>query len=304
MVRVWTVACLAVMTAGIGLGQSSSSSAQGIPLLLPSAPGADSGGRTDDEDRLPPQEGAQRNALMVPGLDLLKGGNNKAAFEALNSVLTKYPNDIYVLRYTAAAAMGAGQDEQAIALFRRAMALYPHNPWPMRNAVIILEARLNRWADFDRDVAALRMAKKNGMDHGLDSSTGFVIDEFDMGTGLVEGEIYPLQSGQYHMLYRFQLPEGELIAPARPGSSSSSIPSRCENRDFRPHLDVESADVDQAEFRKAHPDKAAKGDRSYTLILYGAPCAQALAGFYPDGEPSYEKVRGDAIRVLTGAAKH
>jgi hypothetical protein len=136
------------------------------------------------------------------------------------------------------------------------------------------------------------------MDHGLDDSAGFVIDEFESGARSVKGELYPLQAGRYHMLYRFELPPGEIMT-ARTGAGPNANAAQCNNPDFRPHVDVESSDVDQAEFAKAHPEKAAKGERSYTLVVYGSPCAQALAGFYPDGEPTYEKAREDAIRVLT-----
>jgi hypothetical protein len=233
----------------------------------------------------------------------LKQGNSKLAYTSLNSVLTTYPNDLFLLRYTAAAAMGAGLNETAMSLFHRALGQDPHNPWPLRNAEIILEARLNRWADFDRDLEMLRTAKKGGMERGLDDSAGFVIDEFDAGPRRVQGEIYPLLSGRYHMLYRFVLPPGEIATGAGTGPGPNANAAQCNNPDFHPHLDVESADVDQAAFKKAFPDKAAKGDRSYTLIVYGSPCAQALAQFYPDGEPTYERARGDAIRVLTSAGQ-
>ena len=235
---------------------------------------------------------------MQPGIDALKQGNNKVAYLSLNSVLTTYPNDLFALRSTAAAAMGADMNEEALTLFRRALTLSPHDPWQLLNAEIILESRLNQWADFDRDVQALRIAKKNGMDHGLDGSDGFVIDEFDAGPRYVKGEMYPLQAGRYHTLYRFMLPPGDLITSAK-SSFPSAIAAQCNNADFHPHLDLESADVDQAEFAKAHPDKAAKGERSYSLVMYGSPCAQALVGFYPDGEPAYETTRHDVIRVLT-----
>jgi len=255
-------------------------------------------------DRLSPQDSAKRNALIQPGLKYLEHGDSEAAFESFRSVLTTYPNDLSVLRFTAAAAMAAGQNEQALVLFQRALAQNPHNPWTMRNAVIILEARLGRWADFDRDVAALRSAKRNGMDHGLDGSTGFVIDEFYAGGGKVQGTIYPLQAGRYHTLYRFLLPQGwPLVLPAQ-SSTAAAAAARCTGPDFQPHFDTESGDVDQAEFAKAHPDKAAKGDRSYMLDAYSSPCTQGLLAFYPDGEPTYEKARADVIRALTGPAKH
>ncbi|MGA1981683.1 MAG: hypothetical protein ABSG84_04350 [Acidobacteriaceae bacterium] len=271
---------------------------------LPEAHGKAQSIESEDVDRLSPQDGAKRNALMQPGIASLEHGDSKAAYASLQSVLTSYPNDLFVLRYTAAAAMGARLDAQAILLFQRALALYPHDPWPMRNAVIILEARLNRWADFDRDVAMLRSAKRNGMDRGLDGTDAFVIDDFDAGTGRVQGVIYPLQPGRYHTLYRFLLPkDAPNLLPVQP-SNSAAVPERCIDPDFQPHIDVESGDVDQAEFAKTHPDKAAKGDRSYMLDAYRSPCVQGLAGFYPDGEPTYEKARADAIQLLKGSAKH
>jgi tetratricopeptide (TPR) repeat protein len=254
----------------------------------------------EDVDRLSPSDGAKRNALMKTGLDYLAAGEDKTAFVALSSVLRTYPNDLFVLRYTAAAAMGAGQNDQALLLFRRALALLPHNPWPMRNAVIILEARLNKWDEFDRDMVALRQAKKNGNDHALDGSTGFVIDGFDAGAEKVQGAIYPMQTGKYHTLYRFLLPkEGEVALPGRT-SAETAASAKCTNADFQPHLDLESADVDQAAFAKAHPEKAAKGERSYMLDAYVSPCVQKLVWFYPDGEPTYEQARADALKVLTG----
>jgi tetratricopeptide (TPR) repeat protein len=304
-VLVWAEICLGVAMATVGVAQSSSSSSTSEDSLpsLPQVAGRAPAIGNEDVDRLSPQDSAKRNALIQPGLVYLEHGNSKAAYESLQSVLTMYPNDLFVLRYTAAAAMGARQDERALLLFQRALALYPHNPWPIRNAVIILEARLNRWADFDRDLAALRSAKKNGMDHGLDDNNAFVIDEFDAGTGRVQGVIYPQQLGRYHTLYRFLLPkDAPIVLPAQ-STKSAAASERCVNPDFQPSIDIESGDVDQAEFAKQHPDKAVKGDRSYMLDAYSSPCVQGLVGFYPDGEPTYERARADAIRVLTGSTK-
>ena len=300
----WAGMCLGAAMATAGVAQSSSATSEESLPSVPEAVGKTQAIGNEDADRLSPQEAARRNALIQPGLLYLEHGNSKAAYESLQSVLTMYPDDLCLLRLTAGAAMGAGQDERAILLFQRALALYPHKPWPIRNAVIILEARLNRWADFDRDLAALRSAKKNGMDHGLDDSTGFVIDEFDAGMGKVQGVIYPLQLGRYHTLYRFLLPKGVPIVLPAQSSKSAAASERCVNPDFQPHMDIESGDVDQAAFAKEHPDKAAKGDRSYMLDAYGSECDQALVGFYSDGEPSYEKARADVIQVLTSPAKH
>jgi hypothetical protein len=254
-----------------------------------------------EDEKLAPLEAAKRDRLMQPGLDHLKHGENAAAYAALKTVAILYPTDIGVLRYTAAAALRSDHDAEALTLFRQALAQRPHDPWQMRLAVILLEAKLNQWGDFDRDLAVMRVAKRNGMDHGLDGGDGFVIDEFDSGPGRVQGAIYPRQSGQFHMLYRFVLPaEAAMYAPVQaPASGSSSSGTRCVDPDFQPHMDVESDDSDQAAFSKAHPEKAAKGERSYFLYAAYSPCSQKLLKFYPDGEPSYEVARADVLRALT-----
>jgi tetratricopeptide (TPR) repeat protein len=254
------------------------------------------------DDHLPPQDSAKRNALIRPAVALLNRGDDAAALTAFLSVLTTYPNDLIVLRYSAAAAMGAGQNEQALALFQRALAQFPSKPWPIRTAIIVLEARLNRWDDFDRDVAMLRNAKKGGMEHDLDDNAGFVIDEFESGRGQVQGVVLPLQAGRYHTLYRFLLPAWVELDSRAQAAAEAKDPSRCVKRDFQPHIDVESDDVDQAAFAKAHPELAAKGGRSYSLDAYESPCTQALVTIYPDGEPRYETVRADVVKAIMKSA--
>ena len=212
---------------------------------------------------------------MQKGMDELTHGDSAAAYADLRSILAKYPTDLALLRPRAAAGMASGHDADALSLFRQALAQRPSDPWRLRLAAIVLEARLGRWNEFDRDVEALRVAKKNGMDHGLDGSSGFVIDEFNIGTGKVQGVIYPQQLSRYHTLCRFSLPQqAELNAPTPAGATSSTSSARCHNPDFQPYMDVESDDVDQAAFKKANPDKAAKGERSYSLDSYPAPCSQ------------------------------
>jgi tetratricopeptide (TPR) repeat protein len=254
------------------------------------------------DDRLSPQDAAKRDALMRPGIAQFNRGENAAALSAFLSVLTTYPDDLIVLRYSAAAAMAAGQNEQALGLFHRALNQIPQDPWPLRIRIIVLEARTGRWEDFDHDVKVLRQAKKNRMDHGLDGNEGFIIDEFESGRGKVQAVIYPTQPSRYHTLYRFLLPVWLEINPRAQAEAAKKEPSRCVNPDYQPHFDAESDDVDQEAFAKANPEKAAKGERSYSLDSYGSPCTQALVKFYPDGEPTYETVRADVIRALASPA--
>jgi len=287
------VVWVGLLLCGVAL---SGARAQSAP---PVAQGTPQGSGDAEAEGLSPAQIALRDSMMKPGLAALKQGDGAAAVDALRPALVAYPNDLRVLRYSAAAAMSAGQNEAALDLFHRALAQHPHEVWPLRLSVMGLEARLNRWGDFDRDVAVLRAAKKDGTDPALEKTNGFVVDEFDTGKGKVQGVIFPLQGGRYHTLYRFLLPKQTAAAP--PVQASTSVngqPAQCQNPNFQPYIDAESDDIDQIEFKKTHPDKAAKGERSYSLDTYGSPCSQGLIKFYFDGEPAYETVRADVMRAL------
>ena len=255
-------------------------------------------GQVADSSHPTPEQVASRDALLKPGIEDMKRGDAAAAYAAFQPALAAFPDDFEVLRDTASAAAEANQSEKALELFNRALTKHPAQPWPLRLSVLQLEAKLNRWADFDRDLTTLRAAKKSGDDHQLDSSNGFLIDEFDAGATHVQAVVFPLLAGRFHTLYRFLLPTPP--QPSQdPGADASAKPDPCKNPHFRPFLDVESDDIDQVSFKKMHPDLAAKGERSYSLDTYGAPCSQGLIKFYSDGEPSYRSVRADVIKALT-----
>lgn len=70
-------------------------------------------------------------------------------------------------------------------------------------------------------------------------------------------------------------------------------------------VDLDSDAGDQVYFRQTHPDLAAKGDRSYSLDIFGAPRSlpgggfsspHELLGFF-DGAPKYDDVRKRILLV-------
>lgn len=246
-------------------------------------------------ERMSAADAAKRDALLQPGIELMEKGDAAGAFAAMQPALTAYPNDLRVLRYSADAAMAAGKNEQALGLFQRALATHPAQAWPLRLAVLRVQAKLGKWPEFAKDLAELKAAKKAGTDAQLARADGFLVDEFDVSGLTVEVEYFPLLAGKYKTLYRFLLPPS---AVRKPGDGPG-----CDVPSFRPFLDVESDDVDQVEFQKRHPDLAAKGERSYSLDTYQGPCSQGLIKFYWDGEPRYEAVRADVVKAVAAAVK-
>lgn len=293
--RKYALLCVGLLVClGVGLGQAPSATPR--PAGQPATP-VDAG--TPDAADV-----AARNALLKPAMDALAKRDFAAAFAAVQPAIATRPTDPVVLNLAASAALGAKKNEDALALFQRSAAANTGNPWPARTGVMQALARLNRWGDFDKALAELRAAKKAGTDHSLDASNGFVIDEFETGRGTVDAVVFPLLAGRYHTLYRFLLPkESNLSAQAQASTTNNQSP-QCQNPNFRPYIDIESDDVDQFEFKKSHPEKAAKGERSYSMDSYPSPCSQALHKFYPEGEPTYETVRADVIGTLSAAPKH
>jgi tetratricopeptide (TPR) repeat protein len=243
---------------------------------------------------LSPADVVRRDALVKPGLDDLKKGDSPGAFAALQPALAAFPRDEKVLLLSGVAALNSRQNEAALGLFQRALAEKPADEWQVRFEVMLAEARLAKWKEFDADLADLKAAKKAG--NAQLESPGFVVDEFEAGGQKVTVAFYPLLAGRYHTLYRFELPT--VVQVDASAAMNGGGGDRCKDPDFRPYLDLESDDVDQA----MHPELAKKGDRVYSLDTYPAACSQGLIKFYM-GEPKYEKLRADVIEVLNGPAK-
>ena len=241
----------------------------------------------------PTPDAVKRNELMKPGLEQLRKGDAAAALTAFRPALEAYPNDVLVLSYSAEAAMESHQDAAALDFFNRGLQQVPRDPWHMRVAMLLLDARLGHWPDFYRDQTALKKAKLDG-EKELASTAGFLVDDFEVAGRAVKVAYFPTLAGEYKALYRFVLPRPPAVDVPAPAAEGD----RCKDPDFHPYIDVESDDGDQSTFEIKHPDLAAKGERSYSLDFYPAACSQALIKFYPDGEPSYQTVRADVLKFL------
>ena len=279
-----------------------------VPITIQAQQAPSAAAEQGEPETLSAEQATKRNDMMRPAFERLRANDPAGAYAAMKPVLAAYPDDLRVLRYTAQAAEAAGKEAEAIPLFDRALLLKPKQPWPLRLGRMEAEAHLagagaTNWDAFNRDLADLRAAKKAGTDAGLASSNGFVVDSFQAGGVLVQTVIFPMLAGSFHTLYRFLLPVGAAARTTVQAQANSPDQDRCHDPKFQPYLDVESDDSDQASFVQAHPDRAAKGDRLYSLDTYGGPCSQGLIKFYPEGEPAYQTVRGDVIKALAGQPK-
>lgn len=228
---------------------------------------------------------AQREAVIAPGLEAMRQKDYAAALENFRSTLLQYPNDGRVLMLAGNAAKATKNFDEAIEDYLKALHQPNSNPWPVRFSLIAAYAAAGHWDEFDAERQKVRTAKQGG-DPFLAKVQGYVIDEFDIGDQHVTAAEFPALLGRFHTRYRFFL---------RPADQADNTAAPA----WAPHIDVESDDIDQLEFAKLHPDKAAAGERSFSLDTYPAPGKQGLIKFYLDGEPTYRAVRADVISSVS-----
>lgn len=217
----------------------------------------------------------------------------KSDFADAQSFFTQYlqgdPHNAEALFLEGNAELGLKNYPAAKTRYEEAIAARP-DLWAAHNNLVIVYAKQGDWKDFDAEratIAAAHAAHKPG----IPENSSAVIDVLDVNGTKYLVRAYDPPEGHFHTRYNFY----HLGADGRPDG----------------WISCESDDIDQVSFAKAHPQEAAAGKRSYSLDSYSAiatlPNGQrtqthGTIKFYPDGEPTYEKVRADVVRVLEGRA--
>jgi hypothetical protein len=151
---------------------------------------------------------------------------------------------------------------------------------------VIVEAALGRWEEFDRERAMLRDARERGA-AGLGAEDSDVIDSFDVaGTHWIVRE-YTDPVGREHTRYNFE---------------AFSAEGR-----VKEYISLESASAADAMLATpggpaAAGTAAAQPVRDYALDWYTGS-AHGRIRAYPGDEPSYERVRADAMAFLRRQAR-
>jgi hypothetical protein len=153
--------------------------------------------------------------------------------------------------------------------------------WRVHKNLVIIEAQLGRWEEFDRERAVLRAARERGADD-ISARESDVIDSFDVG-------------GKHWIVREYYLPAGRSLT--RYNFENFGADGR-----VKEYISLESAE--------AAKDAAAEGDvlrsdeqarqeqvKDFALDWYTGAAHGAIKS-YPEGEPKYEAVRADVIAWL------
>lgn len=204
------------------------------------------------------------------------------AKELYRGYLQAHPDSVDARFGVADAELGLREFEAAELDYRRVVAAQPQN-WVAHKNLVIVEAELGRWDEFERERAVLRAAREREAP-GISTRESDVIDSFEVnGHRWIVREYYePVGRSQTRYNFERFSPEG------RVEEYISLEPTAAAEAALKPgdvHVGGETAGSPQVTTTE------------FSLNWYSGKGHGTIAR-YPKGEPKYEQVRADLIRWL------
>ena len=229
-----------------------------------------------------------QTAAPAPQADLAAARQELAAKhyarakELYRAYLQTHPESVDAQFGVADAELELREFEAAEWDFRRVVAVQPQN-WVAHKNLVIVEAELGRWEEFERERAVLRAARERGAP-GITALESDVIDSFEVnGHRWIVREYYePVGRSQARYNFERFSPEGhaEEYISLEPTAAAEAA--------------LKPGDVHIGADAQAAPDSATG---EFSLNWYSGKGHGTIAR-YPKGEPKYERVRADLIRWL------
>ncbi len=209
------------------------------------------------------------------------------AKELYRAYLQAHPQSVDAQFGVADAELGLREFEAAEWDFRRVVAAQPQN-WVAHKNLVIVEAELGRWDEFERERAVLRGAREREAP-GISTRESDVIDSFEVnGHRWIVREYYE-PAGRSQTRYNF-----ERFSPEGHAEEYISLePTAAAEAALRPddvHIGVDP---------ETAPHSAAA---EFSLNWYSGK-GHGTISRYPKGEPSYERARSDLLHWLRRRTK-
>jgi hypothetical protein len=203
------------------------------------------------------------------------------AKELFSTYLKKHVGDVDAEVGVADAELALHQYEAAEVGYRQVVAQQPQR-WLAHKNLVIIEAELGRWDEFDRERAVLRGARERGA-AGISARESDVIDAFDIG-------------GEHWIVREYYEPVGRSL-------TRYNFEQFGADGKVKTYVSLESAEAAKAAL--AGGDVRVGGDvagvvvKDFALNFYTGKAHGTIAR-YPGGEPRYERVRADVRRWVRG----
>ena len=214
------------------------------------------------------------------GRELLVEKRFGEAQELFATFLRAHPHTAQAQLGLGDAQLGLGQYEQAEGTYRGVTAEQPQL-WQAHKNVVVVEAALGRWEEFDRERTVLRMARQRGAP-GISARESDVIDSFVVrgSRWVVRAYFEPVGRSETRVNFEHFSPGGKVLA----------------------YVSLENAAAAQEalkpeDVRIGSGTAAGTGSPQTTLALnWYTGAAHGTIRQYPTGEPPYPRLRADMMR--------
>ena len=196
--------------------------------------------------------------------------------------LEAHPGNLDATLGVAEADLGLRRYETAELEFRRVVAVQPEL-WLAHKNLVIVEAALGRWEEFDRERALLKGARERGAP-GISARESDVIDAFDMRGRHWIVRAYYQPVGRSQTIYNF-----ESFSPDGRVSEYISL---------EPSAAAQAALAIGGDVRIGSDAAIASGEASSFALNWYNGHAHGAIRTYGKEEPSYEQVRADVLHWL------
>ena len=226
---------------------------------------------------------APAQGALVEGKRALAAKQFVQAKKIFTEFLQTHHDDVEAQLGLGDAELGLHEYESAELTYRRVVSAQPEL-WNAHKNLVIVEAALARWEEFDRERALLRGARERGAP-GISARESDVIDSFTV-------------QGQHWVVREYFEPVGRSL-------------TRYNFEHFSPdgkaaeYISLESAEAAQkalkpGDVRIGTEQSSRLSVKDFALNWYTSK-AHGTVARYAAGEPKYERVRADVLRWLRRA---
>ncbi len=233
---------------------------------------------------LPGVLGSAAPSELRHGRELLQNKQFAQAKTLFSGYLRAYPADAQAKLGLGDAELGLREYEAAELTYRALVAQQPEL-WQAHKNLVVVEAALHRWEEFDGERTILRLARERGAP-GISARESDVIDSFNAAGGRWVVRAYFEPVGRSESLYNF-----ERFSPSGRVEEYVSLEDEAAARAALTPGDVRIGD-DGA--------KASRAMSTYALNWYSGRAHGTIRSF--KDVPSYERVRSDLLRWLRSSA--
>jgi tetratricopeptide (TPR) repeat protein len=175
----------------------------------------------------------------------LRQHHPQEALSLLQRQITADPKDATANLLAASCAIELGQPNYAVEYGERARTLDPDS-WKIHTTLVTAYSIAGKTQKRDAERATLRTLHIAAKEPDAARASGFLLDEFKLKQYSIDAVEYFAPVGKYHIYYRFivRTSTGERVW----------------------QIDVESDELNQVSWAKAHAEQAAEGQRQYQVI--------------------------------------